>query len=112
DQDAREGLQAIRATERWILDRLTATERTEIQELALMIRIEDSELAYPLLRPEAPAADSASHKLTMKSLRAGVASLTDVELAQVAQRLGIPSAHACARPSLENQVQSTLRDDH
>lgn len=112
DADAREGLGAIRAMEKWILDRLTSAERAEIQELALMIRIEDSELESPLLRPEAPAEDSASHRLTMKSLRAGIAGLTDAELAQVAQRLGIPSAHECTRSSLENQVQSTLRDDH
>lgn len=110
--DALEGLRALRTLERWVLDRMSAAERAEVQEFALMIRVEDSELESPLWRPEAVADEGSSPKLSMRSLRAGIQSLSDTELAQVGQRLGVPRATQCPRPSLEAQVQHTLRDDH
>lgn len=112
DAVAVEGLRGLRAVERWSLERLSAAERAEVQELSLMIRIEDDELEYPMLRPEPLDDDGAQPRLSMRSLKAGLRGLSDEELAQVGQRLGIPHVEACPRPSLESQVQHTLRDDH
>lgn len=112
DGVAAEGLRGLRAIERWILERLSPAERVEVQELALMIRIEDDELEYPMLRPEPLEDDGAPARLGMRSLRAGLRGLSQEELTQVGQRLGIPHAAECPRPSLESQVQHTLRDDH
>jgi len=115
DSMVRDGLAAIRALERWMLDRLTPAERAEVQEFALMIRIDERELEAPLLQPDSPFADHESRatpRLARRSLRAGISALRDEELVRVAQRLGVATLPQDPRDALEQEVQKTLRDDH
>lgn len=113
-------LHGLRAIERWIDDGLCTAERAEVRRFELLIRIEDSELHQPLLRPHhAPEEHSPQMREfpmdTLRSLRAGLRSLEEDALDDLGARLGIAPHEGDAEDAGEHLTESiieTLRDDH
>lgn len=113
-------LDGLRAIERWIDDGLPSAERAEVRRFELVIRIEDSELHEPLLRPHhAPEEHSPQMRDqpmdALRSLRAGLRSLEDHELDELGTRLGIPPhdrEEDDPSDHLTESIVGTLRDDH
>lgn len=121
--EVRQSCIAMQALERWVLGGLSAGELAEVRAFELLIRIDDDDLEQPLLRPdgspeeESPSLDT-HDLLPPRSLRSGLRSLTDDELAVVARRLGLrplPIEESIETPNRHTQelaILETLRDDH
>lgn len=113
-------LHGLRAIERWIDDGLPSAERAEVRTFELVIRVDDSELHEPLLRPHhAPEEHSPQmheHPMdALRSLRAGLRSLDEAALGELGMRLGIPphdDRDENLRDHLTESIVGTLRDDH
>jgi hypothetical protein len=120
---ATQAASALSVLRRWVMQQLGKAELASVRAFELMIRIEDAELESPLLRPDrAPEEQSPTIAVAggprPRSLRAGLRSLGDDELAMVCRRLGLRpldmEAHADleGRATMELAIASTLRDDH
>lgn len=126
--EARSSANSMRALERWIVARLPAAELAQVRAQAISVRIEDDELAQPLLRTtwtsdELRREDEGHAAPDGQRLRHGLARLDDAALAQTCLRLGVrvdplpwPTDERGAmndtRLSAEESVLQTLVDGH
>jgi hypothetical protein len=127
---ARQSVAALRAIGSWVVRQLPSAELARVRAFELMIRIEATEVAAPLLRPDGAPEDHATSRAIdrspcVSSLRAGLRSLDDRELAGLSRRLGLRpldlepgppawsrSMDARERSQAERAVLRVLRDDH
>jgi hypothetical protein len=118
--EVRLALHGLRAIERWIDNGLPSAERAEVRTFELVIRVDDSELHEPLLRPHhAPEEHSPQMReqapVALRSLRSGLRSLDDDALDELGTRLGIAPHEGTReelREHLTESIVGTLRDDH
>ena len=121
--DVRVALHGLRTVERWIEDGFSSSERAQVRAFELVIRIEETELHQPLLRPHhAPEEHSPEMQSqpfdSLRSLRAGLRTLDDDALVELGRRLGVPPLESAStkpehlREHLSEAVVETLRDDH
>lgn len=121
DVEVRLAAASMRSLEQWIVDHLGADARAEVRRRAIGVRIDEQDLAHPLLRTDwtgEDAIDYVDHAGTdVRSLAAGIASLGDAQLVAVCRRLGLQMAGAEApdpeaRAQAEQAVLKTLLDGH
>jgi hypothetical protein len=108
-----EAADQLRAIEGWVTAKLNARERARLRTFELAIRVEEDELAQPLVRPDrAPEEDApalANMAGASHSLRSGLETLDLPELEDVGRRLGLRAPRG--RNELERDIVRLLRDE-
>ena len=109
----------MRRTERWLVSRLSGRELAAVRAQELRIRVDDAELVRPLVcldRPLAPGDEpppESANDAGPRSLRRGLAALSDQALGAVCRRLGVRAHSGPAwRERAERAVEARLRDGH
>lgn len=111
-EDIREACTAMLSIGAWLEDSLSRAELSRVRAYQLRIRIEEDELAHPLVRPDQVPEMHVPDGPAPHTLGLGLSGLAEPELVRVARRLGLRTPSQPGRGSLERRVLKTLRDDH